>query len=242
MPTRPSSSEINIAQDARKVLADLKKALPAILRADKAKKKTGGVNAAFAKTFADTLAQHVAATKASSSSRTQAKSATGAEVKAREALSAELKSIRDDVAETLPDDIETQTAFGRGRNLEPKTTGTLIAAASDFEAAFETHALAVKPAGVNAARIARLGKMREALSGADASQRGKLTSKQDDTGAKSKLLGTLKKMAAQARKRLAKVVSASAKKGKRPSVAKSTSPRKRIKPRAKKTTPSETKS
>ncbi len=234
MATRPSSSQTNIVQDARKVLSDLKKHLPAITKADRAKGKTKGVNAAFAKDLGVAIAAHAKALTAQSASKTKARSSTVSEVAARKALSAELKSIRSDVSDALAADVAVQVAFGRGANLEGKETGPLVSAATDFEGAFAEHADAVKPAGVSAARIAKLAKLREALESADEAQRSKISGRVGDTAGKSSLLATIKKMVAQARKRIATVVQRATGGKKKARGTGSTSPRRKVKPRAKK--------
>lgn len=202
MATRPSSSEQNIVNEARQCLGALKKNLPAILKADKAKGKTAGVNAAFVKSFAGAIAAYDGLAKAHAASASKSKSATSVEVGAREALSAELKSIRADVADANADDVELQTAFGRGLALSPKTTPPLVEAAISFEGAFDTHEAAVKSAGVNAKRIQTVAKLRAALQGADEAQGVAIGARTSTTSGKSSLIASIKKMSAQGRKRL----------------------------------------
>ena len=133
---------------------------------------------------------------------TAARKTTTAEVDARDALAKELRAIRADVADAAPGDVELQEAFGRGAELAGKTTNPLLEAADLVAGSFTARAEDVKKAGVTAARIAKLAKLRAALADADVTQRGALGDKKVASGAKAADLGAIKKGVAALRKRL----------------------------------------
>jgi hypothetical protein len=171
-------------------------------KADKAKGKTAGTTLASVTALEKLIAEYEGAATAQRGRRTGAKQATKAEVQAREALAEELKAIRDDVGDALPDDLETQRAFGRGADLSTNTSKRLLDAAEGVIGAFEVHAALVRPAGVSPARIAKIQKLRAALAGADAGQRGTIGERIVATGDKKALLESIKKAVARLRRRL----------------------------------------
>jgi hypothetical protein len=126
------------------------------------------------------------------------------EKSARAPLRAALKSIRADVAETFPDDADLQRAFGRGKNLDSDSTTILVRAAGDVAGAFEANPDAVKSAGVSAARIADVTKLRDALASADTAQRTEIGARIVAASVTSTLYKSVVKRATQLRKRLAR--------------------------------------
>jgi chromosome segregation ATPase len=205
MPTRPSVAATDVIQDAKQLLATAKMSLPALTKADKAKGKTQGTNAAFLKKFEQQIAAYEATSKTQRGSAAKAKASTRDEVSAREALSKELKSIRDDVADAFPEDKSLHRDFGKGKDLDTNSTKKLLDHADFFAASFETHGDAVKPAGVTQKRMTDLAKKRQALAEADAKQRGHIGQRVDATASRSELLAQIRKSATALRRRLASV-------------------------------------
>jgi hypothetical protein len=230
MKTRPSSAATNIIQDAKQLVARAKSELPAILKADKARGKTAGTNMDTVKKLAADIAAFEKASTVQGGKATTAKASTSNEVAARQALAAELKSIRQDVTDAAPTDVALQKAFGRGKNLESNTTNTLLDAADLVSGSFEARAVDVKTASVTQARMTKVAKLRAKLADADAAQRGALGDKAGATGGKKVLLASIKSGLALLRRRLGKAPGGSKK------AVKSTSPRRAVKKRPPKPT------
>jgi hypothetical protein len=203
MATRPSKSASDIVQDARALHKTASKVLPAIVKADKARGKTRGTGLASLTLLAKLLDEYGAASREQQGKKTTLRKATGDEAAAREKLAEALISIREDVKDAFPDDVELQRAFGRSRRLGAKLTGPLLEAAEAVSGAFAEHAASVKPAGVSQKRIAEVDKLQKALAAADAAQRGHYGARLGATASKAKLLAGIKKAAAQLRRKLA---------------------------------------
>lgn len=190
------------------IQALLKQVTSAVLqqwsKADKAKGKTGGVNAAFITALKADVAA-LAKTKKRSTV-----DATAKEAAARAPLRAELQAIRDDVAEVFPDDVPLKRAYGTGAALSANSSNQLLKAANDVISAFAQSGKKVAAAGLNARRITALEKLRDTLSAADTGQREAAAQKKGATADGTTLRKSIDKRVSLLRAKLAKTVSKSA--------------------------------
>jgi hypothetical protein len=227
MATTPRLGKTQTIQDWKALIA---LATPAVVKRwateDKAKGKTGGVNAAFLKAFAADVE------KIENALKINLQPVTGREQAARATLRAPLQAIRDDISETFPDDSAVRHAFGVGKDLSRDSTPLLLEAATGTIAAYADYGAKVAAAGVNAKRIAALAPLRAALAAADAQQRETLTDRIQITATQRALFVGLAKRAALLRKRLARSApTVKGKKGRVRSTVRSTASRHTVKKR-----------
>lgn len=206
MPTRPKQTEQDILADARHVLAKTEAHRAAFTSADKGKKKRI-LEPALVTRLRRNVALAASTLGAQSNAKKAVRRATQTEEQAREALRGAIAGIRDDVKLAYPEDRALAGAFGVGTRLAKNSTSGLLAAADAIRAAYAMPAqkAAAKDAGVTPARIRALGKLAEALSGADTEQSTGVARRKGNTTTKAALLRAVRADVAHIRKAVLRV-------------------------------------
>jgi hypothetical protein len=206
MPTRPKRTEQDILADARHVLAKTEAHRAAFTAADKGKKKRI-LEPALVTRLRRNIALAARTLGAQVNAKKAVRRATQTEEQAREALRGAIAGIRDDVKLAYPDDRALAAAFGVGTRLAKNSTPALLAAADAIRAAYAVPAqkASAKDAGVTPARIRALGKLADALSGADTEQSTDVAKRKGNTTTKAALLRAVRADVAHIRKAVLRV-------------------------------------
>lgn len=187
MPTRPSSAEHDVVQDALRALQLARGRIKDFLALD-AGSKVKAVTPDFLKKLeADLLAfEKMARTK--SGRATLATRATEEEKALRAKLSEHMRVLRDAIRRRAPSDATLRKALGVGKDLSSQSTKALLRTADELLGALEEHAPALTPLGIGKKERALLEKARAALSKADVGQNTAIGARIDATAAKRAVL------------------------------------------------------
>jgi hypothetical protein len=199
--TRPKTSEQDLVDDGRRVLAAAKKSASAFAKAD-ANRKQKRISAAFLTGYAKTIDEANRARGAKTRTALSMVTATDLEVVRRKNVMDRFIAIRGDISTTYPENRPLSRAFGVGANVSLKSTPGLLTAATDVIEAFQDpeHRKLAVDAGVNAARISDLQRAHDELAAADTEQNLRLGTRKAQTKSKDALLRELKKTTAYVRK------------------------------------------
>jgi hypothetical protein len=205
MPTRPSQTAQDILNDARDVLKAARANLAGFQAADKGK-KVKSLDAALLTRLEKNITAGRAASGNVSAGKAAVRAATSSEVAARQKLYGLIIGIRDDIKLAYPADKSIGKAFGVGTKVRDHITKDLLDTADSIAASFGSEfTKQAKDAGVTAARIAQLGKARDALDAADGAQATKIGARKGSAATKTSTLDAIKTDVARIRA-VAKIV------------------------------------
>lgn len=192
MGTKPKQTEQDILADARHLLERATARLSEFLAASKGR-KTPYLDKAFLAGMRQQIDDVEKAIGGQVSKQSAVEAATESEVEARTAVAEALVDIRDDIKLEHGRASAMARAFGVGARISDRQTASLLKAADTIIGSFKDHKAEAIDAGVTAARIAEVQKLRNRLAAADTTQRSHQSTKRGDTLTKAAAVARLKK-------------------------------------------------
>jgi hypothetical protein len=193
---RSRSEEAEIVR-AKKTYTALS-TIPSILKGIAAKDANAAkvrIDKAWVSEYASTITQADEASAERSVAKVDLKQATTQERTQATELATLLTDTRQLVSTHFPNDVASQEAYGRGAKINARNTGSTIALAGAFLSAWDGKwKQTAENAGVTQATMDRIQSLRDALSAADMSQQGVISTNVDNTLTRSALFVQLRSM------------------------------------------------